>query len=45
MYKNYYNNRIGFVPFILGAAVGGGVVSYFNPYRPRPTYYYPYYPY
>lgn len=49
MYKyNYSSNRFGFaVPFLVGALVGGGAVSYFNPYRPRPVYYpnqyYPYY--
>lgn len=51
MYKNfvYGNTRYGFVaPFLIGAIAGGGAVSLFNPYRPRPyynynPYYYPYY--
>lgn len=51
--NNYNSNRVGFfaAPFLLGTIVGGGAVSLFNPYRPRPVYYtnsyYPggYYPY
>lgn len=46
MYRNLIirNNRFGFAaPFLVGALTGGAAVSLFNPYRPRPYYYYPYY--
>lgn len=43
-----YYNQNRFVPFaapfLIGALTGGVAVSAFNPYRPRPVYYYsPYY--
>lgn len=47
MYSKFkYDDRFGFAaPFLLGALTGGVAVSIANPYRPRPVYYYPTYPY